>query len=154
MKSSILILNLIILFMFIPTGHALAQTHTVDGEYIKEWLLLRPFDGINLEQDHLVSVGGEANVQPKGGDTITTASGKTLSWKRYASPNNWVSLRANTHIFVGKVSLLRLSFLIMVPFFVDCYLLKVVPQFQHVKKVPRHERKKPELTEVLTFIGN
>ncbi|MBI1929598.1 hypothetical protein HYR99_35795, partial [Candidatus Poribacteria bacterium] len=45
-------------------------THPVDGEYIKEWLVLGPFFPNNLDTDFLSNVGGEANVNPKEGDTV------------------------------------------------------------------------------------
>ena len=70
MKSSILIL--IILSVFVFTVHTLAQTHAVEGEYIKEWLVLGPFFPDDLETDFLADVGGEANIEPEEGDTVTT----------------------------------------------------------------------------------
>ncbi len=69
-----------------------APTHPVDGEYIKEWLVLGPFFPDNLDTDFLESAGGEANINPKEGDTVTTADGKTLTWKRYTVKGNIVDL--------------------------------------------------------------
>jgi len=69
-------------------------TVQLSDEYLTEWLLLGPFDGTDLEQDYLASVGGEANIQPKEADTITTTDGKTLTWKRYASSTDTVNLTA------------------------------------------------------------
>ena len=62
-----------------------SPTHMVDGEYIKEWLVLGPFFPEDMDLDFLVDVGGEANINPKEGDTATTADGETLRWKRYKS---------------------------------------------------------------------
>jgi len=73
------------------------QTHAIDGEYIKEWLVLGPFFPNDLLTDFLANVGREANVQPNEGDTVTTlsfhrnsalametkAGGSPLMWKRY-----------------------------------------------------------------------
>ena len=72
------------LFM-LPVAHAQNDVpiHPIDGEYIKEWLVLGPFFRDDLEKDFLVDVGGEANIEPKEGNTVVTAQGKTLTWKRY-----------------------------------------------------------------------
>jgi hypothetical protein len=82
----------IILLFFIVDGfisHLEAQddvpTHAADGEYLREWLVLGPFFPDDLDKDFLAGVGGEANVNPKAGDTVTTADGATLTWKRYKS---------------------------------------------------------------------
>lgn len=61
--------------------------HPVDGEYIKEWLVLGPFFPDDLEKDFLVDVGGEANIEPEAGNIVVTAQGDTLTWKRYQT--NW-----------------------------------------------------------------
>ncbi|MCH8291533.1 hypothetical protein IH992_10585, partial [Candidatus Poribacteria bacterium] len=53
-----------------------APVHSIDGQYIKEWLVLGPFFPDDLETDFLADVGGEANINPKEGDTVTTADGK------------------------------------------------------------------------------
>ena len=72
--------------------------HIIDGEYIKEWLVLGPFFPDNLEKDFLADVGGEANIEPEEGDTArslatsATADGKTLTWKRYQAKGNIVDL--------------------------------------------------------------
>ncbi|MBM3235622.1 hypothetical protein FJZ31_04920 [Candidatus Poribacteria bacterium] len=62
------------------------------ADYIKEWLVLGPFFPNNLEKDFLSDIGGEANVNPKAGDTVTTADGRTLTWKRYQSQTEVVDL--------------------------------------------------------------
>ena len=92
MKSSLLIFNSIILFVFILMGNTLAQTHSIDGEYIKEWLVLGPFLPDNLEMDFLADVGGEVNIEPQEGDTVTTVQGDTLAWQRYTTKSNIVNL--------------------------------------------------------------
>lgn len=68
-------------------------TYPIEGQYIREWLILGPFEGKDLEQDFLASVSGEARVSPKEGDTVTTEDGRTLTWKRYRSGDNWIDLR-------------------------------------------------------------
>lgn len=67
-------------------------SHAIDGEYIKEWLVLGPFFPDDLEKDFLVDVGGEANIEPKEGDTFATAQGDTLTWKRYQTQGSLIEL--------------------------------------------------------------
>jgi len=64
----------------------------VDGEYIKEWLVLGPFFPKDLEKDFLADASGEANIKPKGGDTIITAKGDTLKWKLHKSNQSIIDL--------------------------------------------------------------
>ncbi len=66
--------------------------HPVDGQYITEWLVLGPFFPDDLEKDFLVDAGGEANIEPKEGDTVVTAQGKTLTWKRCQTNRSFVDL--------------------------------------------------------------
>ena len=65
--------------------------HIVDREYITKWLVLGPFFPDDLETDFLADVGGEANIEPKEGDTFITADRKTLKWKRYESRSEIIS---------------------------------------------------------------
>ncbi len=97
MKSPIRrIFYLILLSVCLLSSQTYAQnaapTHPVDGEYIKEWLVLGPFFPNALDKDFLASVGGEAKVHPKAGDTVTTTDGKSLTWKRYTSKGNIIDL--------------------------------------------------------------
>lgn len=71
---------------------SLVPTHTADGQFIKEWLVLGPCLSNDLDKDFLASAGGEANIDPKEGDTVTTADGRTLTWKRYKTSSNLVDL--------------------------------------------------------------
>jgi hypothetical protein len=48
--------------------HSTAQVNQIDGGFIKDWLILGPFSGNNIDQDYLESVGGEANADPKIGN--------------------------------------------------------------------------------------
>ena len=66
--------------------------HSIDGEYIKEWLLLGPLFPDDLETDFLADVGGEANVGPREGDTVTAADGRNLVWKWYKSERGVIDL--------------------------------------------------------------
>ena len=67
-------------------------THPINGQFIKEWLVLGPFFPDDLETDFLVDVGGEAKVNPKEGDSVTTEDGRTLMWKRYTAKGNAIDL--------------------------------------------------------------
>ncbi len=78
----------------LPAAHARNEIpiHPVDGEYIREWLVLGPFPQDDLEQDFLVDVGGEVNIEPKEGDTVVTTQGDTLTWKRHQTNQGVVDL--------------------------------------------------------------
>ena len=67
-------------------------THPVDGQFIKEWLVLGPFFPADLSQDFLAQTGGEANIDPKEGDTLTTKDNTTLVWKRYTTERLGIDL--------------------------------------------------------------
>jgi ligand-binding sensor domain-containing protein/two-component sensor histidine kinase len=69
-----------------------ASVHNVDGSFVREWLVLGPFPSGDLETDFLESVGGEANVRPREGDTFTTKDGKQLVWTRLRSSRDVVEL--------------------------------------------------------------
>ncbi|MEW6303257.1 MAG: response regulator [Verrucomicrobiota bacterium] len=78
---------------------ALAQTadhsvpvHHVDGSYVRDWLVLGPFPGRDLEIDFLSDAGGEAQVRPKEGDTVRTKDGRRLVWTRLRSKRDLVNL--------------------------------------------------------------
>lgn len=90
MKSFILLP--ILLSICLLTGQTFAQPHAVDGEYIREWLVLGPFFPNDLDTDFLADVGGEAEIHPREGDTVTTADGRELRWQRYASKWNHIYL--------------------------------------------------------------
>ena len=85
---------LVFLSLYVTVAHAQdsVPTHRVDGTFIKEWLVLGPFFPEDLETDFLASVNGEAFANPKPGDTVTTAEGKTLTWMVYRSEGNLINL--------------------------------------------------------------
>jgi ligand-binding sensor domain-containing protein len=85
---------LVFLSLYVTVAHAQdsVPTHRVDGTFIKEWLVLGPFFPEDLETDFLASVNGEAFANPKPGDTVTTADGKTLTWMVYRSEGNLINL--------------------------------------------------------------
>ncbi|RKU20608.1 hypothetical protein C6503_05595 [Candidatus Poribacteria bacterium] len=85
---------LVFLSLYVTVAHAQdsVPTHPVDGTFIKEWLVLGPFFPEDLETDFLVSTNGEISVNPKPGDTVTTAEGKTLTWTVYRSEGNLINL--------------------------------------------------------------
>ncbi len=65
---------------------------SLNDAYIREWLILGPFLPDDLDEDFLADVGGEANVQPKEGETIVTADNGALTWKRHKSESNTIDL--------------------------------------------------------------
>jgi signal transduction histidine kinase/ligand-binding sensor domain-containing protein/CheY-like chemotaxis protein len=67
--------------------------HTVDGSFVKEWLVLGPFASDDLGQDYLASAGGEAGIHPKEGDKVMTRDGRELTWKRHRSAEDYVMLQ-------------------------------------------------------------
>ena len=64
----------------------------VDGEYIKDWLIIGPFLPDDPDMDFLADAGGEANVLPGEGDTIATSDGRTLTWKRHSARKDTIDL--------------------------------------------------------------
>jgi len=62
------------------------------GEYIREWLVLGPFFPSDLDADFLSQAGGEADINPREGETITTSDGKTMTWQRYKSGTKAIDL--------------------------------------------------------------
>jgi serine phosphatase RsbU (regulator of sigma subunit) len=66
--------------------------YQVDGRYITEWLVLGPFFPNDLDQDFLLDVGGEANIEPREGDTVLTFEGDTLIWKRHRTKQPIIDL--------------------------------------------------------------
>jgi ligand-binding sensor domain-containing protein/two-component sensor histidine kinase len=79
---------LALLYGAIATTHAAESeraVHTIDGSFVRDWLVLGPFPSRDLETDFLASVGGEANVRPKEGDTFTAKDGKQMVWTRFRS---------------------------------------------------------------------
>ncbi|MDE0086604.1 MAG: SpoIIE family protein phosphatase, partial [Candidatus Poribacteria bacterium] len=55
-------------------------------------LVLGPFFPEDLETDFLTSANGETFANPKPGDTVTTAEGKTLTWTVYRTEGNLIDL--------------------------------------------------------------
>jgi hypothetical protein len=68
-------------------------THAIDGEYIREWLVLGPFFPDDLDKDFIADVGGEASIQPHEGMSLTTPEGKGYTWKRHKSQFEYVNLQ-------------------------------------------------------------
>ena len=64
-QAGLLMLLLLSSPLFVP-----AQTNEINGNLIKDWLILDPLSGNNIDQDYLESVSDEANIDPKAGDTI------------------------------------------------------------------------------------
>jgi len=67
-------------------------THAINGEYIREWLVLGPFFPHDLERDFLADVGGEANLCPYEGMSFTASDGEVYTWKRYKSESHIINL--------------------------------------------------------------
>jgi signal transduction histidine kinase/ligand-binding sensor domain-containing protein/DNA-binding response OmpR family regulator len=76
----------------ITTAQNTPPIHQLNGQSIREWLVLGPFFPDDLETDFLASVGGEANINPQEGDTVTTSDGRTLTWKQYTTNGQSVDL--------------------------------------------------------------
>jgi signal transduction histidine kinase/CheY-like chemotaxis protein/ligand-binding sensor domain-containing protein len=93
-------LCLVALMVILDGATATAQTadrptapvHNVDGSFVREWLVLGPFPGRDIETDFLATAGGEANVRPKEGDTVTTKDGRQLVWTRLRSKFDVIDL--------------------------------------------------------------
>ena len=85
---------LVFLSLYVTVAHAQdsVPTHPVDGTFIKEWLVLGPFFPEDLETDFLASANGETAANPRPGDTVTTAEGKTLTWTVYRTEGNLINL--------------------------------------------------------------
>ena len=74
MKRHLILISILCLFI---VCHSTAQVNQVDGGFIKDWLILGPFSGNNIDQDYLESVGGEANADPKIGNPAKTTDDKS-----------------------------------------------------------------------------
>ena len=85
-------LILILALCLFVVCHSTAQVNQIDDNFIKDWLILGPFSGNNINQDYLESVGGEANMDPEVGDIVKTAQGETLTWKLYRPQRDIVNL--------------------------------------------------------------
>ena len=85
---------LVFLSLYVTVAHAQDSVpiHPVDGTFIKEWLVLGPFFPEDLETDFLASANGEVLANPKPGDAVTTAEGKTLTWTVYRTEENIINL--------------------------------------------------------------
>ena len=120
MKYLSVILLFALVFPFVAAAQKTVPIHPVDGEYIKEWLVLGPFfdNDLSLSTDFLAGVGGETKIHPQEGDTVgfdtgfdtpsatqpkspldpsrystqATADGKMLMWKRYKSKSDIIDL--------------------------------------------------------------
>ncbi|MBM3236148.1 hypothetical protein FJZ31_07595 [Candidatus Poribacteria bacterium] len=60
--------------------------------YIKEWLVIGPFPK-EMEADFLQAQDGEANIRSYEGMLLTTPDGKTYTWKRYQSQDDFINLQ-------------------------------------------------------------
>ena len=85
MFRSPLIFALSTLAILFASPPAQPQSHPVDGTYVRDWLVLGPFTPGALDRDFLADAGGEKAIRPREGDTVSTASGETLTWKRFRS---------------------------------------------------------------------
>ena len=61
-----------------------------DKTRIKEWLVIGPFPN-EMEVDFLQAQGGEANIRPYEGMTVTAPDGGTYTWKRYQATDTVIS---------------------------------------------------------------
>ena len=70
-----------------------SPAHTIDGEYIREWLVLGPLFPDDLDRDFLTDAGGEGNIQPCEGASLTTPVDEIHTWKLYESGSDFISLQ-------------------------------------------------------------
>ena len=75
-----------------PIHQEVVPLHIVDGEYIKEWLVIGPFIPDALATDFLADAGGEAQIAPNADDSVITQEGKRLTWKGYTTRGNIIDL--------------------------------------------------------------
>lgn len=68
-----------------PQTAPASPVHKLDGSFVRDWLVLGPFPARDLETDLLADAGGEANIRPQEGDSVTTKEGKKLTWTRLRS---------------------------------------------------------------------
>ncbi|MBI1923102.1 carboxypeptidase regulatory-like domain-containing protein [Candidatus Poribacteria bacterium] len=92
MKFLVCSISLILILTTFVTAENTVPAHPIDGNSIREWLLLGPFPSGDLDKDFLANVGGEANANPKPGDTVTTADGRALMWRRFRSEGKTINL--------------------------------------------------------------
>lgn len=69
-----------------------APVNPVDGSFAREWLILGPFASRDMETDFLSESGGEENIRPKEGDTVTTKDGRELVWTRVRSQHDTIDI--------------------------------------------------------------
>ena len=69
-----------------------APVQDLDGGFVRQWLVLGPFPADDLGTDFLAPNGGEANVRPQEGDSVTARDGRKLVWKRYRSNEDYVMM--------------------------------------------------------------
>jgi signal transduction histidine kinase/ligand-binding sensor domain-containing protein len=72
----------------IPVGgqeKGVSPVHSVDGSFVREWLVLGPFPSKEIQPDFLGDLGGEANVRPKEGEIFARKDGTRLKWTRLIS---------------------------------------------------------------------
>ena len=80
------------LCLFCLVGYT--QTHQIDGQHMTDWLILGPFEGLDLQHDYLADYGGESKITPKAGDSVQTKDGQTLTWIRHQSDKNLIDFLA------------------------------------------------------------
>ena len=83
MPRKTIFICLLILVIIVYNSNGNSQIHQVDGEFIREWLLLGPFFPGDLETDFLANSIKGINYHPQKGDTVLTQQGDILTWKSY-----------------------------------------------------------------------
>ena len=83
MSRKTIFICLLILVIIVYNSNGNSQIHQVDGEFIREWLLLGPFFPGDLETDFLANSIKGINYHPQKGDTVLTQQGDILTWKSY-----------------------------------------------------------------------
>ena len=76
----------------LPRLEGAVPTHSADGGFIKDWLVLGPFPAQDLQQDFLADAGGENMVRPEEGISVTAKDGSRRTWQRFRSAEDFVKL--------------------------------------------------------------
>ena len=84
---------MVLLYVSTVRAQDVGSVQILGTESIEGRLVLGPFFPDDPETDLLAHVGGEVNIDPGEGDTVTTSDGTILIWKQYADSGVFVTLQ-------------------------------------------------------------